>query len=121
MIDDRVRLALAEAAVRDGQKVGAWDVAVGVAAKAAGLTESMLLQRAKSTEIAGRVQATTAEFHALQVTQRPAFVLESNIGDRVVFSGFVKAAPLAAAIDALPEDATAYASHAAHFGLPPAG
>jgi len=34
--DDRVRLAISHAAVREGQKVGGWDVAVGVAAKAGG-------------------------------------------------------------------------------------
>jgi hypothetical protein len=45
--------------------------------------------------------------------------LESNIGDRAVFSGLVKVAPLAAAIDAMLDDATAYASHAVHFGSPP--
>jgi hypothetical protein len=38
-----------------------------------------------------RAQASTAEFHALQVSQRPAFVLESNIGDRAVFSGLAQA------------------------------
>src|SRR5947208_7752711 len=35
--DDRVRLAITHAAVREGQKIGRWEVAVGVAAKAAGL------------------------------------------------------------------------------------
>jgi hypothetical protein len=46
--------------------------------------------------------------------------LTSNIGDRAVFSGLAKAAPVAAAIEAMLEDAAAYASHAAHFGNPPA-
>jgi hypothetical protein len=57
----------------------------------------------------------------LQVNQRPTFALESNIGDRAVFSGLVKLAPIAATIDAMLEDAAAYASHAAHFGSPPPG
>ena len=57
--------------------------------------------------------------HALQVTQRPTFALESNIGDRVVFSGLVKVDPLVAALDAMLDDAAGYASHAAHFGSPP--
>jgi len=119
--DDRVRLALMEAAMREGQKVGDWNVAVAVAAKAAGLDAATLLKQARSAKIEKRVRAATAEFHALQVTQRPAFVLDDNIGDRAVFSGLVKVAPLAAAIDAMLDDAAAYASHAAHFGSPPPG
>ena len=98
--------------------VGDWDVSVAVAAKAAGWMPQ-LLNKAKSPEIEKRVRAATAEFHALQVTQRPTFVLEDNIGDRAVFSGLVKAGPIAAAIDAMLDDAAAYASHAAHFGSPP--
>jgi len=117
--DDRVRLALAEAAMCVGKKVGQWDVSVAVAAWAANLDAAALMTLARSREIEKRVRATTAAFHALQVTQRPAFVLTSNIGDRAVFSGLVKAGPIAATIDAMLEDAAAYAAHAAHFGSPP--
>ena len=119
--DDRVRLALMEAAMREGQNVGDWDVAAIVAAKAARLDSAALIKQARSPETEKRLRAATAEFHALQVTQRPAFVLEDNIGDRAVFSGLIKAGPIAAAIDAMLDDSSAYASYAAHFGLPPAG
>ena len=119
--DDRVRLAISKAALREGQKVAQWKISTAVAAKAADLDAEALLVKAKSPEIEARARATTVEFHALQVTQRPTFVLEDNIGDRAVFSGLVKAAPLVAAIDAMLEDAAAYASHAAHFGSPPPG
>jgi len=119
--DDRVRLAIAQAALRAGRKVGRWEEAAAVAATAAGLDAAALLKKAKSPEVEARARATTAEFHALQVTQRPAFLLENGIGDRAVFSGLVVAAPLAAATDAMLNDAAAYASHAAHFGPPPAG
>ena len=117
--DDRVRMALMEAALCVGKKVGKWDVSVAVAAWAANLDAAVLLQLAQSPEIEKRVRTSTAEFQALQVTQRPAFVLRSNIDDRAIFSGLIKAGPIAAAIDAMLEDAVAYASHAAHFGLPP--
>jgi predicted DsbA family dithiol-disulfide isomerase len=117
--DDRVRLAIMEAGMREGRHVGEWDIAVSVAAQAAGLDAAALLKKSQSPEIEKRVRATTAEFHALQITQRPAFVLDDNIGDRAVFSGLVKTAPLAAAIDAMLEDAAAYASYAAHHGSPP--
>ena len=92
--DDRVRLALTEAALCVGKKVGKWDVSVAVAAWAANLDAAALLKSSRSPEIEQRVRVTTAEFHALQLTQRPAFVLASNIGDRAVFSGLVKAGPM---------------------------
>ena len=117
--DDRARLAIAAAALRDGQKVGEWEIAAAAAAKATGLDAKALLAKARSSEIEKRVRADTAEFHALQVTQRPTFALKSNIGDRAVFSGLAKARPIAEAIDAMLADAAAYASHAAHFGPPP--
>ncbi len=117
--DDRVRLALAHAAMREGQKVGRWEVAAEVAAGAAGLDRARLLARAKSPEIGARVEQTSAEFSALQVTQRPTFLLEDSIGDRAVFSGIVVAAPIAAALDAMLADEAAYASWEAHFGGPP--
>jgi predicted DsbA family dithiol-disulfide isomerase len=117
--DDRVRLALMTAAMREGQPVGDWAVAGAVAARAADLDVAALLAKAKTPEMEQRVRASTATFHALQVSQRPAFVMESNIGDRAVFSGLVQAGPIAATIDAMLVDAAAYAAHAAHFGVPP--
>src|SRR5204863_3095252 len=119
--DDRVRLAIAQAALREGRKVGKWEESAAVAAAASGLDAAALLEKAKSPEIEARARATTAEFHSLQVNQRPTFLLESRIGDRAVFSGLATAAPLAAAIDAMLNDAAGYATHAAHFGPPPAG
>ena len=118
--DDRVRLAIAEPAMRQGMKVGRWDVAVSVAAKAAKLNKAKLLARAKSKAIAARMAQTTAEFHALQVSQRPTFLLENAIGDRAVFSGLARIEPLAAALDAMLADQAAYDSWKAHFGGPPA-
>jgi predicted DsbA family dithiol-disulfide isomerase len=117
--DDRLRLALAHAALREGRKVGAMDEAIAVAAKATGLDGGKLRERAQSPEVEARVRASTAEFHALQITQRPAFVLEDPIGDKAVFSGLATTAPLIATIDAMLADTAAYAAHAAHFGQPP--
>ena len=118
--DDRIRLAIAQAALRQGQKVGQWDVAVKVAAEAGSLDQGKLLARSQSPETAAAAQASTAEFHALQVSQRPTFLIENSIGDRSVFSGIVRAEPLVAAIEALLHDQAAYASWKAHFGDPPA-
>ncbi len=118
--DDRIWLALASATLRDGQRTGDWDLAAEIAARAGNLDKRKLLERARAPEIERRVRATTAEFHALQVTQRPTFVIDSDIGDRAVLSGFAKMEPLAGVIDAMLDDLAAYDAHAAHFGSAPA-
>jgi predicted DsbA family dithiol-disulfide isomerase len=117
--DDRIRLAIANACLREGKMLGRWEVAAEVAAAAAGLDKNKLLERAKSKEIEERVRRSTSEFHALQVTQRPTFVVDADIGDRAVFSGIVKLEPIAATIDSMLDDAAQYAAHKAHFGDPP--
>lgn len=117
--DDRVRHAIAHAAMREGQKVGRWEVAVKVAADAGKLDSTKLQAIAQAPETAAEAQKTTAEFSSLQVNQRPTFLIENAIGDRSVFSGIVRAEPLAAAIDALLLDEGAYTSWKVHFGDPP--
>jgi predicted DsbA family dithiol-disulfide isomerase len=118
--DDRVRLALSHATLREGKRVSDWEIAAEIGAAAGGIEKKKLLEKAKSSGIENRVRASTAEFHALQVTQRPTFVIDTEIGDRAVFSGVVKLEPLAATLDAMLDDADAYAAHKAHFGDPPA-
>ncbi len=117
--DDKVRLAIARAALRDGKRVGQWEVAISAAAEAGELDPSKLLSRAQSSEVAQRAQATTAEFQNLQVNQRPTFLIENSIGDRAVFSGIVRVEPLVAALEAVLSDEAAYTSWKAHFGDPP--
>jgi len=117
--DDRVRLALAHGALREGKKVGDWNVSAQIGAEAGGIDAGKLLERARSPQIEKRIRASTAEFHALQINQRPAFVIDTEIGDRAVFSGIVKLELLAATIDSMLDDAAAYAAHKAHFGDPP--
>jgi predicted DsbA family dithiol-disulfide isomerase len=117
--DDRVRLALAHAGLREGRKFDDWEMAAEVGARAGGLDRKKLLERARSEAIEAKVRKDTADFHAMQVTQRPTFVLDTEIGDRAVFSGFARVAPMAAALDSMLDDAEAYAAFAAHFGTPP--
>ena len=117
--DDRVWMALSAAGLHDGKLFGQWDVAAEIGAKAARLEPAQLLEKAQQPEIEGRARASTAEFHALQVTQRPTFVIDSEIGDRAVFSGIAVAPPLATTLDAMLDDIAAYQTHAAHFGTPP--
>lgn len=118
---DDIRLALSHASAREGLKIGRMEVAVAAAVKAGGskLTAKKLRERAESAEVAARIEASTKEFFAHQITQRPAFVIEDSIGDKAVFAGLVKLEPLVAAIDTMLADVAAYASYRAHFGSPP--
>ena len=117
--DDRVWLTIMKATVCEGVQTGNLETAAQLGAKAGGIDPTKLLERARSPQIEARIRATTAEFHALQVTQRPTFVIDSVIGDRAVFSGFAKLEPLAAALDAMLDDLVSYDAHAAHFGASP--
>jgi predicted DsbA family dithiol-disulfide isomerase len=119
--DDRVRLAITHAALREGCKVTDLDTVIGIAARAGSSSSAKLKTRAKDKEVEKRVRATTAEFHALQVTQRPTFVVENGIGDKAVLSGTWVAAPVAAVIDSMLVDEAAYTAWAAHVGKPPSG
>lgn len=118
---DEVRLAIAHAALREGQKVGDLATAVKMAAKAGKIDPKKLRHAAESNVVKDRVATSTADFLAHQINQRPAFVLTDAIGDKVVFSGLVRLEPLVAAMDAMLADTAAYAAHKAHHGAPPKG
>lgn len=116
--DDRLRLALSSAAVREGTKIGKLSTAIEVASHAFSIDAKKLRAAAESHRVRARVDASTAEFHSHNIQQRPAFILESEIGDKAVFSGLTRYEPLAATIDAMLADAAAYTSYAAHYGKP---
>lgn len=118
--DDRIRLALAQAALGEGQKIGDLKLAATIGARAAKLDAKKLLRAAQSKAVQDRVAASTAEFLSHQINQRPAFVLTDVIGDRAIFAGLVRIEPLVATIEAMLADTAAYAAHAAHHGKPPA-
>jgi predicted DsbA family dithiol-disulfide isomerase len=113
---DEIRLALSNAALLDGEKIGELGTAVKIAAKAGKISAKKLRAAAESKTVKARVEATTAEFFSHQINQRPAFVLTDEIGDKAVFSGLVRLEPLAATIEAMLADTAAYASHQAHHG-----
>jgi len=119
--DDTVRLALSNAILREGSKaIRDLEVAAEVGAAASGLDKKKLLERAKSPEIEKRIRETTVEWEKLQVSQRPTFLVDTEIGDRAIFSGVIKLEPIAATLDSMIDDAAAYAAYAAHFGSAPA-
>jgi hypothetical protein len=119
--DDRVRLALAHAALLEGQHIGNPTDASRIAATAIGgkVSAAKLRTAAASPAIRKRVDASTAEFFDLKLSQRPAFVITNEIGDKLVLSGVWRLAPLVAALDSALADASAYASYRAHHGTPP--
>ena len=117
--DDRVRLAISHAALRDGKQVIDWNVCAEIGAAAAKIDKNKLLDTAKSAAVEKRIRASTAEFHAMQISQRPTFVIDTEIGDRAIFSGVVKIDPVAATIDSMLDDAEFYAAYEAHHGDPP--
>lgn len=102
------------------KKVAEWDVCAEIGAAAGKIDKKKLLEAAKSPVIEKRLRDSTAEFHAMQITQRPTFVVDTEIGDRAIFSGVIKIEPIAATIESMLADATFYAAHKAHFGDPPA-
>jgi predicted DsbA family dithiol-disulfide isomerase len=117
--DERVWVALARAGLLEGRKTGDWKVSGEIGAAASGIAAAELIAQAKSPAVEERIRASTAAFHAMQITQRPAFVIDSSIGDRAIFSGMAAVAPMAATLDSMLDDFTAYRAHAAHFGEPP--
>lgn len=117
--DERIRLALAQAALRDGRKVGDLATSAQIAAAATDLDPKPLADAAASATVQERVARSTQRFFDHQLGQRPAFIVESAIGDQATFSGLWTAAPLEATIDAMLADTLRYESHAAHHGSPP--
>lgn len=116
---DELRLALNHAALREGRKIGEMSEAIAVATAATKIDAAELRGRAESPEVRARVDASTAEFFAHQINQRPAFVLQDAIGDKAVFSGLVRSAPFTATIDAMLSDVAGYHAHMAHHGPMP--
>ena len=117
--DDRLRLALTSAALEHGEKIGDLKVAVAIGAKQLKLNARKLRAAAESKAVHQRVAASTAEFHAHQVNQRPTFVATDAIGDKAVFSGLVKIEPLTATIDAMLAECAGYQTFSAHHGQIP--
>jgi predicted DsbA family dithiol-disulfide isomerase len=111
--DDRVRRALARAALIDGTSIYRKSEAVTVAATAGGLDDAQLFKTMDDPRIEERIRKSSADFAALHIDQRPGFVLQSAIGDIAVFSGVWRFEPLDAALEAMIKDEDKYAKFAA--------
>src|SRR5438270_8190552 len=74
--DDRVRLALSTAALREGKQVSDWNVCSEIGATAGKLDNAEQLAAAQSPALEKRVRKTTAEFQAMHGNTRPTFCVD---------------------------------------------
>lgn len=88
--DDRVRLAMARAAMIDGRHVGRKDIALHVAAQASGLRPADLEREMDAPRTEQRMHLTTQSYKALGLQVQPAFVFRNDIEDTAILSGLFR-------------------------------
>jgi predicted DsbA family dithiol-disulfide isomerase len=113
-----VRLALARAGLCDGRNITDRNVACSIAAEASGLDAAALGATYDAPETTLWLMRCSEEFKASGVRLRPAFVLENELGDRVLLSGIWNAEPLRCAIAALSTDEQGYKDFVARAPRP---
>jgi predicted DsbA family dithiol-disulfide isomerase len=111
----KVHEALKIAGLTRGEPILRRDVALQIAVSATGANRTELENALDDPETSSTISASTAEFNAFAVTQRPTFVIRSEIEDTAIFSGIYRAEPILAAIDAMIADENAYAQFAATY------
>ena len=116
--DDRVRIALARAAMIDGRRACDRAVAIDVASAASGLSSAAIERAMADPATAARIEASRAEFARLGVNVRPTFVVRNAVGDISVLSGCWRFEPLSAAVQAHIDDQRAYESFMAENRAP---
>ena len=105
---DAVREALKTEGLMKGKPILRREVAIDLAAKAAGIDQSELARVVDDEKTKNRIKASTAEFNLLPANQRPTFLLRSAIEDTVLLSGIYRPEPVLAAIAAMISDEDAY-------------
>jgi len=116
--DDRIRRAIARAALFDGKPMGRLDVAEAVASAAADIPVPRFREIMNDPATHRRLDESAAAFAALGVDQRPTFVVENTIGDRAIISGLYAYEPLRASVSAMLHDATIYAEYSTSHPQP---
>lgn len=111
-----VRLALAEAGLRRGERITDVNVALQLASQASGLSVESLATQFDRPETALLLAQWSREFETSGVKLRPAFQLQNDIGDMVVLSGIWTREPLQTAIEALLADEESYAGFSKNIG-----
>jgi predicted DsbA family dithiol-disulfide isomerase len=91
------------------------EVAIELAAKVTGMSQSELEQAVIDQKTVNALRASTAEFSLLPVNQRPTFLLRSNIEDTALLSGIYRPEPVFAAVEAMISDEDAYERFSASY------
>jgi len=87
VVDMSLVRALNRANVVDGKPLGRREPALDEAARASGLERAELDRVMRDPATAARIDETTAEFEALNLPQRPSYVLRNPTGDLALLSG----------------------------------
>jgi len=85
--DMRLVRALNRANVIDGKPLGRREPAIDEAARLSGLDRAELDRVMRDPATAERIKQTTTEFEALNLPQRPSYVLRNPTGDLALLSG----------------------------------
>ena len=106
--EDAVREFLTVEGLIRGQPILQRDVALDLAAKAAGIDRLELAAALDDQKTKEAMEASTTEFNRLQVNQRPTFLIRSTIEDTALLSGIYRPEPVLAAIEVMISDEDAY-------------
>jgi predicted DsbA family dithiol-disulfide isomerase len=105
---DAVREIIKAEGLMQGKPILRLEVALELAAKASGISQSQLKHAVNDEKTANTIKTNTVEFGLLPANQRPTFLLRSNIEDTVLLSGIYRPEPVFAAIEAMISDEDAY-------------
>ena len=112
---DAVREILKAEGLMAGKPFLRLEVAIELAAKVTGMSQSELEHAVNDQKTANAIRASTAEFSLLPVNQRPTFLLRSNIEDTALLSGIYRPEPVFAAVEAMISDEDAYERFSASY------
>jgi predicted DsbA family dithiol-disulfide isomerase len=100
--------ATMRAAMVEGRLLGRRDVALDTVAELTGLSPAELERVVDSASIARSMREGNERLRACGCVERPSFLVENAIGDRVAMQGVWQTQPLLAALAALRADEDAY-------------
>ena len=112
---DAVREILKAEGLMAGKPFLRLEVAIELAAKVTGMSQSELEHAVNDQKTLNAIRASTAEFSLLPVNQRPTFLLRSNIEDTALLSGIYRPEPVFAAVEAMISDEDAYERFSASY------
>lgn len=116
--DNSVRLALANAGLREGQHITRPDIALTIAAQAGRLDSGKLQRAFEEPQTLTMLFKHSSEFRQSGVMLRPAFVLRNDCDDKVILSGIWTAEAILNVVEALKRDEILYRDFAREHPAP---